>query len=177
MKLKKLKLKNIDQIHPAAKDAFSSLECCNSLIIEHSSFSKESLLSLLKIRPVVLSKTKNKGYLLEAGFRQWLLAEAILADNTQIPCFVLSDNDEKVDKLAWADVYMSPYLFSIRPKNAAKQLSALAKMLPETISTELFSNLSNKQQISKATGLSLRSFNESKTKSQKTTFETLFEED
>ena len=114
--------------------------------------------NLLTIKPIFVVKT-SYGYEIVAGFREWELAKKHLCGSDKINVNVMTKmKREELLKIAWSDVLGVALTCSLNPKKVALQLSDISGEIPPQFKNSLFSGVSNKKQLSKATHISRSSF-------------------
>ena len=158
MQHKSVKLESIELVHPKLFDAFQACKICNNVIVDRSLFSAKAVLTFLKIKPLIICKSDQAGYLLVAGFREWQLAQMLVPLDTKVDCRLVNENTDSIQELAWSDAYMTSILLSIHPTHFARQLSTLSKSIPISHIKKFHPKLGNINQLSMATGLNNDSF-------------------
>lgn len=166
MRLKSVQVGKLDKVHSAAKPAAECLVSLTPLLKNEACLNVELVQNLLTLKPIVVVKSGSTFEVI-AGFREWHLAHQHFDETDKISVReVVKITSTEIKKMAWADVYGLALTHSLNPKKVALQLSDISKQIPEKLGQSLFAGVSNKQQLSKATGIARSSFYDSNSSSE-----------
>jgi hypothetical protein len=110
----------------------------------------DALGPLLHLHPIAITKL-NREYFCVAGMRSLQLARACLDKKATVPVLLLTGtSEEDIQYLGQLDVYLTNFLFALRPDDGDKQLTSLWQTVDRNIRKRLTPTLSNKEKFAAA---------------------------
>ena len=120
IKISTVRLEQVIDIHQHVKKL--NLECPlpSYQTFLTSDFPSESLMSILKLNPIIVRQSGNHYYCV-GNIRMYELSTQILSPSIQVPVSYLSSRKLiEIEKLFWAERMLAPIIYDIGPKRTAR---------------------------------------------------------